>query len=74
MTSRDTSVNSQTTSRMLTSPGLCGYLLYGRELALERGQLFLEGLLGLSSTCSNSRSKSRDQDITKVHGVGPEQR
>jgi hypothetical protein len=58
---------------MLTSPGLRGLFLNGRELALERGQLFLEGLLDLSSTSSGSRSKSRDQDLTKEHGVGPEQ-
>jgi hypothetical protein len=74
MTSRDMSANSQTTSRMLTSLGLRGLLLDDCVLALECGQLFLEGLLGLSSTCSCSRSKSRDQDLTKEHGVNPEQR
>jgi hypothetical protein len=64
-TYRDTSIVSQTTSRTLTSPGLHGLLLDSRQLALDRGQLLLEGLLGLSSTCSDSRSKSRDQDLTK---------
>jgi hypothetical protein len=57
---------------MLTSPGLRG-LFDGRELALERRQLFLEGLLGLASPCSGARSKSHDQDLTKEHGVGLEQ-
>jgi hypothetical protein len=51
---------------MLTSPSLCGLLLNERQLALDRGQLHLEGLLGLSSSCSDSRSKSKDQDHTHV--------
>jgi hypothetical protein len=50
MTSRDTSANSQTISKMLTLSGLSGLLLDGCELALERGKLFLDGLLGLLST------------------------
>jgi hypothetical protein len=74
VTNHDTSVNSQTTSWMLTLPGLRGFLLDGCELAFERGQLFLEVLLGLSSTCSDSRSKSHNQDLAKELGVGPEQR
>jgi hypothetical protein len=58
---------------MPTSSGLRGLLLDERQLALDHDQLLLEGLLGLSSACSNLKSKSRDQDHTKTHGVGLEQ-
>jgi hypothetical protein len=54
---------------MLTSSGLRGLLLDGRQLALDRGQLLLEGLLGLSSACNDSRSRTKDQNLTKAHGV-----
>jgi hypothetical protein len=50
---------------MLTSSGLRGLLLDGCQLALDRGQLLIEGLLGLSSACSDSRSEIQDQDLTK---------
>jgi hypothetical protein len=35
---------------------LHGPLLNSCHLVLDRGQLLLEGLLGLPSTCNNSRS------------------
>jgi hypothetical protein len=73
VTSRDTSTYSQTTSKALTSLCLRGILFDGCELALERRQLFLEGLLGLTSPCSGSRLRSGDKDLTKEHGISPEQ-
>jgi hypothetical protein len=52
-------------NKMLTSAGLHGLLLDGRQLALDCGQLLLEGLLGLLSACNDSRSKTQDQDLAK---------
>jgi hypothetical protein len=50
---------------MLASLGLRGLLLDGRQLDLDLGQLLLEGFLGLSSACSDSRSENQHQDHTK---------
>jgi hypothetical protein len=50
---------------MLTQSGLRELLLNGRHLALDHGQLLHEGLLGLSSACSDSRSEHQDQELTK---------
>jgi hypothetical protein len=52
-------------NKMLTSASLHGLLLDGRLLALDRGQLLFEGLLGPSSAYSDSRSKTKDQDLAK---------
>jgi hypothetical protein len=54
--------------------GLRELLLDGRDLAPDLGQLLLEGLLGLSSACSDSWSERQDQEITKAHGVNSGQR
>jgi hypothetical protein len=55
-------------NKMLTSTGLHGLLLDGRQLVLDRGQLLLEGLLGLSSACNDSRSKTQYHDLAKQQG------
>jgi hypothetical protein len=54
---------------MLTSSGLRGLLLVDCHLDLGPGKLLLEGLLGLSSACSDSSSEHQDQDLTKAHRV-----
>jgi hypothetical protein len=59
---------------MLTSTGHRELLLDGRDLALDLGQLLLEGLLGLSSAYNDSRSEHQGQDVTKAHRVNPGQR
>jgi hypothetical protein len=41
--------------KTLTMADLCGPFLNGRHLVLDRSQLLLEGLLGLSGTCNDSR-------------------
>jgi hypothetical protein len=48
-----------------TMADLCGPLLNGRHLVLDRGQLILKGLLGLSSAFNDSRSKTQQRDLTK---------
>jgi hypothetical protein len=55
-------------NKTLTSVGLRGLLLDGPHLALDRCQLLLEGLLGLSSACNDSRTKTQDQDLAKHAG------
>jgi hypothetical protein len=44
---------------------LRGPLLNGHHLVLHRGQLLLKGLLGLSSTCNDSRSQTQHRDLAK---------
>jgi hypothetical protein len=48
-----------------TMENLGGPFLNGRHLVLDRGQLLLEGLLGLSGTCNDSRSQTQHQELTK---------
>jgi hypothetical protein len=52
-------------SKTLTLTGLRELLLDGCDLALDHGQLLLEGLLGLSIPCDDSRSEHQDKELTK---------
>jgi hypothetical protein len=56
-------------NKTLTLAGLCGLLLDGCQLVLDRGQLLLEGLLDLSSACKDSRSKTQYRDLAKHQGL-----
>jgi hypothetical protein len=56
-------------NKMLTLAGLRGLLLDGRQLVLDRGQLLLEGLLGPSSACKESRSKIQYHDLAYHQGL-----
>jgi hypothetical protein len=65
MSKRGTSTNFSIVNKMLTSVGLRGLLLDGRQLVVDRGQLLFEGFLGLSSAYNDSGSTIQDQDLVK---------
>jgi hypothetical protein len=52
-------------NKTLTMVDLYGPLLNGRHLILDLGQLLLEGVLGFSGACNDSRSKPQQQELRK---------